>query len=284
MYRRGLTAVTSPSLLALAVLLLLVTACGGSRGEGRKPTPSPTTREATQSADIVTGSFDFAVGSEGSPPVVGPNLPGITVVGVGEAKGVPDRAIMRLTVGSGNEFSGPEGVAAELIEERELEPVVQALKAAGAPADTIKVNTYAASPYSGFGSSGQITLNWPRPKEIDKAIEAAQDVVRAKTRFSLQSVEALFTTRSCASLEERAWKAALADARKRAARLAALTGAGVGPVISVSEAPGASAGLQGCQALRALPPANFGPSFSDGTPDSVKVSVSLQVTFAFKSE
>jgi hypothetical protein len=180
-------------------------------------------------------------------------------------------------------------VASELIEERQLEPIVQALKAAGAPGATIMVNTYAASPYSGFGSSGQITLTWPRPEEIDKAIEAVQDVVRAKTRFSLQSVEALFTTRSCASLEDGAWKAALADARKRAVRLAALTGAGVGPVISVSEAPGANAaylgsGLQGCQALRALPPANFGPSFSDGTPDSVKVSVSLQVTFAFKNE
>jgi hypothetical protein len=40
-------------------------------------------------------------------------------------------------------------------------------------------------------------------------------------------------------------------------------------------------GSQGCQALESLPPTSFGPSFSEGTPDAVKVRVGLQVTFAF---
>lgn len=277
------------SVALLGGVAILAAACGRGGGETRTPTPSATTQHAAQSADIVTGSVDVAVGPDGAPPVVGPNLPGITVVGAGETKGVPDRAILRLTVGSGNEFSGPEGVASKLIEERELEPVVQALKKAGAPGETITVNTYASSPYSGFGNAAQITLTWPQPREIDKAIEAAQGVIRAKTRFSLQNVEALFTTKSCVSLEDKAWRSAIADARKRATRLAALTGATTGPVIAVSEAPGASSGYlgsgsQGCQALRALPPSFLTPSLTEGTPDAVKVSVSLQVTFAFKSK
>jgi uncharacterized protein YggE len=225
-------------------------------------------------------------GADGAQPVVVPDLPGLTVVGSGEAKGTPDQVILRLTVGSGNEFSGPGGVADEPIEEAEIEPVVAALREAGALEGSISVNTYAPSPYGGFGDAARLTLTWPRPHDIDKAIDAARDVVRARTRFGLQNAETLFTTKNCASLEEKAWKAALADARRRAGRLAALTEAEVGPVISLSEeaavaSPYFDSGLQGCRALRELPPPDFGVSLGEGTPDAVTVNVSLRVTFAF---
>jgi uncharacterized protein YggE len=128
-------------------------------------------------------------------------------------------------------------------------------------------------------------MRLPRPQEVDKAIEAAQDVLRAKTRFSLQNAEVLFTMRACAPLEGQAWRAALGDARRRAERLARLTGAKVGPVIAVSESGGPSLASfgssgQGCHALRSLPSSLYEPALNDGTPDAVKVRVSLQVTFA----
>lgn len=272
----------------LGGIAIFAVGCGeGTKETGDKVAPEKNSPPA-QAAEVVASSGEIIVGTGAPAPALGPNLPGVTVVGIGEARGKPDKAIVRFTIGSGGQFSGPEGVAAEPIEERELVPVVEALKQAGASAESFAVNTYAASPYGGFGSGAQITLTWPHPEEIDKAVEAAQDVVRAKTRYSVQNVETLFTTSSCPSLEDRAWKAAIADAASRATRLAGLTGGGVGQVIAVSEAGGGSSpyfdsGLQGCQALRSLPPPLLGPSFSEGSPDAVKVRVSLQVTFAFRS-
>jgi hypothetical protein len=180
-------------LLALGLLILLVPGCGGGANGGKDDfTPSPTEHAAQGGEIVVSSSGVLYGGGEGAQPVVVPNLPGISVVGQGEAKGAPDSVLLRLTVGTGNEFSGPEGVSADPVEESELEPIVQALEEAGAPVSSISVNTYAATPYSGFGSAGQISLTWTRPREVDRAVEVAQDVVRAKTRFSLQSVETLF--------------------------------------------------------------------------------------------
>jgi uncharacterized protein YggE len=286
-----LTTVTIHRHLVVAVLggiAIFAAGCGEGTKERGNTVALEENSPSAQAAEVVAGSNEIILGTEAPAPALGPNLPGVTVIGMGEARGKPDKAIVRFTIGPGNQFSGPEGVAVEPIEEQELAPVVEALKRAGAQAEGVTVNTYAASPYGGFGSAAQITLTWPHPDEIDKAVEAAQDVVRAKTQYTVQNVETLFTTSSCPSLEDRAWKAAIADAAKRATRLASLTGGGVvGHVVAVSEAGGVTSafdsGLQGCQAFRSLPSPLIGPSLSEGSPDALNVRASLQVTFTFKS-
>lgn len=107
---------SGPPGAALTALAVPAPACGGGENEARKPTPSVTTKHAAQDPDIVVSSGSVLFGGSGeSKPVLVPNLPGLTVVGRGEAKGAPDGAILRFTIGSGDQFPGPGGVAVESI-------------------------------------------------------------------------------------------------------------------------------------------------------------------------
>lgn len=280
-----------PLLLAVATIaFVLVAACGGAGDD--KPRPSPGADDSIQLGDSSSTSFiagggftDTATGANLTNASV--SLPGITVIGYGDATAMPDEAIIRLTVGQGEfgVFSGSDSPRLELIDEAELHPVIEALKKQGVDENTISVNTLVNTPYGFGGGSAQITFRWSKPEDLKSIFDVAEDSVRQDTSQGLQNIEVLFTVKECEPMEEQAWAAAIEDARKRAERLADLAGLELGEIVSISEAASAASiyGVpSGCAALEELPSFDFTSSSGNNSASEVEVDASLQVTFALK--
>lgn len=198
------------------------------RGDGDEASGEPIqVTPPTSSLDV------YSTGQGTAEPIA--RLPGITVLGFGEVEVKPDVALVRLTVGSGSAFAGSDE-SVKLVDEKELEPIVEALVDAGTPKDDIYVNTFSASGYGSSEGAALITLKWPQPQEVKEILVAAQRAIRTQTDFNLQQVSVIFARADCDGPEKEAMGAALADARERAERLASLSHAKLGRLIAVSEA------------------------------------------------
>jgi uncharacterized protein YggE len=269
------------ALIAVLVLVLIVaavlTAVLAFRGDGD---------ESSQEAIRVTPpssryhSYGIVEGSTAQPLA---RLPGITVVGSGEVEVKPDLALVHLTVGSGSRFDSSEG-SVQLIDEQELGPVVEALTDAGVDKDDLYVDTFSGSSFGSDQGSAVIAFKWPRPQEVKKILATAQRAIRKETAFNLQDVSIVFMRHDCDGPEQKAMRAALADARKRAERLASLSDAKLGRLIAVSEATSGGAQspfvAQRCGAEDLLAPGLFEYQTAAATADETTVTVTLEVTFA----
>jgi uncharacterized protein YggE len=270
--RRPLIVVLVLVVLAAAAVIAAVLSF---RGDGDKASEEPI-RVTPASGSI--GLFGTA-GSTAQPLA---RLPGITVIGSGEIEVKPDTALVRLTVGTGSAFQGSDGNV-ELIDEEDLEPVVNALADAGAPKDDIYVNTFAGSFGSNEGAA-VIILKWPRPQDVKEILSTAQRSVRKETNYNLQAIAVAFMREDCDGPEEKAMRDALADARKRAERLAALSDAKLGRLIAVSEAtasdPLSALTTQRCGVAELLAPGLFEYQSGSATAEEITVTSTLEVTFA----
>jgi len=136
-----------PLFLAVATIaLLIVEACGGGDD---KPQSSPRTGDSIQlegssSSSFISGGLTDTVTAAGASSTNAfASLPGITVIGYGDAATKPEEVIIRLTIGQG-EFgfiSGSEPPRLDLIDEAELQPVIAALKDQGVDENAISLNT-----------------------------------------------------------------------------------------------------------------------------------------------
>jgi uncharacterized protein YggE len=271
-------------ILIVVLILALVGAAAAAivfatRGEGHS------TRDVPIRVTPPTGSFHEVYGT--SDATAGPiaRLPGITVLGSGKAEIKPDTAIVRLTIGSGSGFDGSDGPV-KLIGEHELDPVVDELVHAGADRDEIYVSTLGGS-LGPDENAAVVALEWPRPENVNELVAAAQRAVRNDTPYNLQDISVAFRRKDCDRPSETVAREALADARKRAQRIAALSHAKVGRLIAVSEAP-SSAGFASltsstCGVGDVLAP-YLEYQASAGTPHKVTVSTTLEVTFALASD
>jgi uncharacterized protein YggE len=262
--------------LGAAVAVLVV----ATRGEGRD------TREVPIRVTPPGGSFNEVYGTASATAEPIARLPGITVIGSGKTEVKPDTAIVRMTIGSGSGFDASDGPV-KLIGEHKLDPVVDALVAAGAARDDIYVSTLGGS----FGpdeNAAVVAAEWPQPENVNKLLAAAQRAVRNDTPYNLQDVSVTFRRKDCDGPSEVVAREALADARKRAERVAALSHAKLGRLIAVSEAP-SSAGFSTlvastCGVGDVLSPAYLEYQLSPGTPHKVPVTTTLEVTFALASD
>ncbi len=230
-------------------------------------------------------------GSVGAGPTSEPvaRLPGITVIGSGKVEVKPDTALVRLTVGSGSgpvsAFPGNGGRTVELADEDKLDPVVDALVDAGAPRDEIYVNPFGGSNIGPDEAAVVITLEWPRPKDVRDLLRTAQRSIDKETDLSLEDVAVAFMREDCDDPDEQAANAALADARKRAERLAALSHAKLGQLVAVSEATSNSYlslfTQQRC-GVDTSAPALLDYQAGAATADKMTVSATLEVTFALE--
>jgi len=268
---------------AIACTLLLVAAgCGGSKHKSSATSTRQTPTALTGSGQVILRSASAQQGLAGDPAAA---LPGIPVLGTAQQSAKPDRALVGLTIGPGSDF-GSSGPTFELVEQSEIDPVVSALKKAGA--EQIAVDRFGQGIYGPQGAA-QISFASTHPDELDKVIAAAQDAARKHTNYNLQAANVVFSLSNCPALEQKAWRAALADAAARAQRLASLTGVKLGNILAVSEAaisasPYAPA-TTGCQALRLPPAANVVfPSTVENTEQKVTIAVTLQVTYAVAAE
>ncbi len=261
--------------------LLLAAGCGGSK---HASSTTSTQQAPTRSSGIDRVGVSSAEVRGGIAGVPAAALPGITVLGTGEQSAKPDRAVVGLTVG-GSEI-GPGGQSFALVEQSEIQPVVAALDDAGA--EQIAVDRFAQGVY-GNESAAQINFALKHPDEVDQSIAAARTALRKHTDYDLQAASVVFGFSDCASVEQEAWRAALADAADRAQQLADLSGAKLGRILAVSEAANSSSpyapAASGCQTLRLPPAANvFFPAAAENTEQKVTVAVTLQVTYAVASQ
>jgi hypothetical protein len=176
---------------AVGAILVLAIACGG----GDEPDGEEASSQESTSENVLLGtdsgqasalaSYGMTQGLSGA--LAASALPGVTVVGNGEAKAEPDGAMVRLTVGSDAAFYDTGAPTFDFVKEKELQPVVKALQDEGVSKDDISVSTFAQGMYDPYsGGAAQITFLWPRPAEMEAILEAAQEAIRRETDYSLQ--------------------------------------------------------------------------------------------------
>ena len=275
--------------LSLAVLLtacLLAAACGGD-GDNKPSSPKTDDSVQLEGSSSSLGFVDTGTGVGANAANASGSLPGITVIGYGDATAKPEEVMIRLTIGQGEfgGFSSADTVRLQIIDKAELQPVIEALKKEGVDEGSISTNTLVNSPYGFGGGSAQISFRWNKPDNLKSLFDVAEDTVRQETDHGLQNVEVLFTVKDCQPLEEKAWSAALEDSRRRAERLADLAGLELGNVVAISEAASPASiygAASGCAALKELPSLDFASSSGTNSASEVEVDVSLQLTFALK--
>ncbi len=205
----------------------------------------------------------------------------ITVVGQGEAKGVPDQA--RVNVGV-DVFEPEVGQAVEK-NEATIKAIMEALAGLGIAPEDIQTSNYSlyaeqkygdqgAEGISGYRVSNQVSVTI---RDIERVSEVLEAVISAGAN-NIYGVE--FTVSDPAALESQAREAAMQDARQRAAELAGLEGLQIGDIILISESfnqvgPLYRYGMGG----GAEAPAAAAPSISPG---QVSVTSQVQVSYQLK--
>lgn len=205
----------------------------------------------------------------------------ITVVGQGEAKGVPDQA--RVNVGV--DVLEPEVTQAVEKNEATIKTIMEALAGLGIAAEDIQTSNYSlyaeqrygdqgAEGISGYRVSNQVSVTI---RDIERVSEVLEAVIGAGAN-NIYGVE--FTVSDPAALESQAREAAMQDARQRATELAGLEGLQIGDIILISESfnqvgPVYRYGMGG----GAEAPAAAAPSISPG---QVSVTSQVQVSYQLK--
>lgn len=205
----------------------------------------------------------------------------ITVVGQGEAKGVPDQA--RVNVGV--DVFEPEVTQAVEKNEATIKSIMEALAGLGIAAEDIQTSNYSlyaeqrygdqgAEGISGYRVSNQVSVTI---RDIERVSEVLEAVISAGAN-NIYGVE--FTVSDPAALESQAREAAMQDARQRAAELAGLEGLQIGDIILISESfnqvgPLYRYGMGGGAEAAAVP----APSISPG---QVSVTSQVQVSYQLK--
>ncbi|HEY0301004.1 MAG TPA: SIMPL domain-containing protein [Rhizomicrobium sp.] len=163
----------------------------------------------------------------------------ISVSGQGTANGVPDQA--QLSAGVATVAKTADAALAE--NARKMNAVFAALARLGVPDKAIQTSNFSVSPQYennprndgeparivGYQVSNQVDVLLTDTKKLGPAIDA---LVGAGAN-QINSVS--FTIRDAEALLDKARKAAVADARKRAATYAGAAGVSLGGVISIQE-------------------------------------------------
>jgi len=272
---------------AAAFILAVTAACGTSDGTNHDGRPQGSARGANSlvSNDIVSTGFGGLVSDTGENLQQTITSDGVTVAGYGTATAQPSGASVQLTISAGDPFSSGSypGFNISFIEVTELEPIVEALKATGVQGDSIDVNSFAQDSFGTGQGAATITFDWSETDGVTQLAEDLADIVSDETKYTLSGFQVLFTVDDCESLEEQAQETALADARKRAERLASLAGLPLGDIRGIAEGGGVLAlyGVpQGCASIDELNPLLSGSLNPHNSPDEVRIDYTLTVTFA----
>ena len=177
-------------------------------------------------------------------------VPSLSVVGLGRATAPAEHATIQLMYAVGpNDFLNspgnprsqegtpdPSGEA-----EAAAQPIVAAIIAAGAPADSVSVVIsagFATNIYSPISDSVafRIDIVLPRPRqEVVASIIAAAQSAGYEMNLRLSPIGVAYGVADCAPLHAAAWEAAVADAELRAAAQAERLGVRIGGVVAASE-------------------------------------------------
>ncbi len=282
----------------------------GTGGDGAAAPGAPdTVNEDTETADRSAAGADLGFKGVDYAPAFQASQTGITVQGYGSATTDPDSAIIEFyfsrgggveprpvpepgATGSGS--SGSSGgsdtvttdadaaVAAQVapITEADLQPVIDAIVAAGVPRDDIEFigQTY----YDAYYSTATLRATVSNIDNVDAVVRAAQDGAANLADIYLTSTNISYTVSDCSALEKAAMDAAVEDAKDRATSFASSLGVGLGDVVGASHYSYAPYGGTACDGNFIGPYPMGGIAYAEGARGFVQVFANISVTYAIQ--
>jgi len=205
----------------------------------------------------------------------------ITVVGQGEAMGVPDQA--RVNVGV--DVFEPEVSQAVQKNEASIQAIMEVLVGLGIAQEDIQTSNYSLYAEQKYGDQGAEGISGYRVSNqvsvTIRDIERVSEVLEAVTKAGANNIYGVeFILSETGTLESQARANALKNAQNRAAELAKMSGVNLGEILAISEVispltPVYRYGMGGGAEAAAVP----APSISPG---QVSVSTQVQVTYELK--
>ena len=226
----------------------------------------------------------------------------LRVIGKGEASQPADTAQIELNIGQRSEaedfpggnlpegdlFEGGPGVS---LKRKDLQPIVDALIAAGIPEADIMVkispprSTPFPLPIPPIGNAGKATvvveIKQPVRERIDAIATTAREAADQQGRLTLEGVNVRYAVDDCPLLEAKAYAAAVKDAQNRAGAIAQAMNATLVGVPSVAE-PFYGVFLPGCNSEQRLPFEPDDASYDEADPIEVEVKRDIFVTYTVK--
>ncbi|MEM9163906.1 MAG: SIMPL domain-containing protein [Cyanobacteria bacterium P01_F01_bin.4] len=182
----------------------------------------------------------------------------------------------------------------EEITEADLQPVLDALTAAGIDADQLELNLdhdiWAAGPVANIkGASVSFQLQKPTVETLEKLSESIDAAIANESDIFLVERRAQYSTEQCDQLEQDAYSSAVSDARKRANVIAEALGVEIEEVPSVAE-PGNDYGYYQPQCeVGAAAPDGYGGGYGYDlfelqafSPPEISLTRALRVTFSVR--
>ena len=219
----------------------------------------------------------------------GGGLPGLTVVGYGMASAAADSATLELyfstgagvkpdAVPGGTGAGGSEETQATAsIVEADLQPVIDAIVAAGISRDSIEF--LGGSYYDPFYSSATLRVTVGDLGRLGAVIQAGTDAAGTLSNIGLQGSYVSYTISDCAALEREALQAAKQDAEARADVLADVLGVARGTVTAASTYSYSTFGGTACNGDSVAPYPIGGVTYAEGQASQVQLSASITVTY-----
>ena len=246
--RRG--RVWGPVILAVVVAVASLAAVLVLRDDASASAPARGSSSAAGLATTDGGRFQFVPGDQ----------PGIVVTAVGEASAPAESATMQAIVRDIDGFSGgkpsSEGEPAPpppapglppALTEEQVQPIVDAVVAAGVPAESVEVfvNPQFGGPLGAGGAEVRVELD---QTQLELAGDVATAMTEATTQAGLiiENLGAAYAVADCEPLVREAQRAAADDARARAERMAEVLGLQLGEIILASEGSEYGPGGVGC--------------------------------------
>ncbi len=193
---------------------------------------------------IVMLGMTLSVSSLGAAQDVPSALPGISVIGHGEARVPADTATLQLVIGDPN-YGGPVfPQAGGTPGEREREtvtPIVEALVDAGVPEVEVEVIVgpslaEVGTPFGPAIALIVVVMDSPELEQIGDLIDTAT-IAAADERLVVGKTSMVYAIEDCSPLEREAREMAVADARHQADIMAELVGVSRGDVIGTRDLP-----------------------------------------------
>jgi uncharacterized protein YggE len=188
-----------------------------------------------------TGAAVAQVGETGTPQAVGGG-PSIAVTGTGKASAPAEGAVIQIVVRRSDVALGDAAAtpATEPLTEADVQPVVEALVAAGIPAAAIEILITPVAPFIGPFGPGTAQILAAGDETVvailGTAIPAAIDAALA-ANLAVDQAAAGYTVTDCAAVETAALREAVDNARAQAEQLAEILGVELGDLTLVARQP-----------------------------------------------
>jgi hypothetical protein len=258
--------------------------------EGRAGAPG----FAQQGLDATTKDSGYFGGA----PLLQQGTNGITVQGFGSATADADSAIVEFyfsrngpvaepssgraepgSAGGAEPALAPDQQEVQQITEAELQPVIDAIVAAGVSREAIQ---FVGQPYfDRFYSSATLRATLSNVDAVDGVVQAANNAAAGLAGIVNNGTNVSYTVNDCAVLEEAAMRAAVEDAGDRAAIFARALGVGVGAVTGASN----FSYFGGTPCDPGFYPGPYplgGITYAQGQPREVQVIANIGVTYAMQ--